>query len=145
MNCVEDKIVINAESENGKWLMVRLLISLGLLMIVIVNRAEWFGDILGGVVTVVFWGFWIGYILLSTWLRYYTLIMDKNGCIKRLLFYKRKYTWDELIVKQVYTPYFYSFDCYKEGVFFSTKQNFGENDRYNISSYFWWHPFSCFL
>ena len=145
MNYVEDKIVINAESEKGKWLIVRLLISLGLLMIVIVNRAEWFSDILGGVVTVVFWGFWIGYILLSTWLQYYTLIMDKNGCIKRLLFYKRKYTWDELIVKQVYTPYFYSFDCYKEGVFFSTKQNFGENDRYNISSYFWLHPFSCFL
>ena len=145
MNYVEDKIVINAESENGKWLKVRLLISLGLLLIVVDMRDEIFVDVLGSIVAIILFGSWIGALVVSTWLQYYTLIMDKNGCIKRLLFYKRKYTWDELVVKQIYTSYVYSFDYYKEGVLFSTSQNLGKNEKHNISSYFWKHPFSCFL
>ena len=145
MNYVEDKIVINAESEKGKWLAVKLLAPLILILIIIDMRDEWFSDLLSGVIVVIFAAFLIGTILIFTWTEYYTLIMDKDGCTKQFLFYKRKYTWDELVVKQVYTSYVYSFDYYKEGVFFSTKQNLGEKVKHNISSYFSLHPFSCFL
>ena len=145
MNYVKDKIVINAESENGKWLAIKLLAPLILILIIIDMRDEWFSDLLSGVIVVIFAAFLIGTILIFTWTEYYTLIMDKDGCTKQFLFYKRKYTWDELVVKQVYTSYVYSFDYYKEGVFFSTKQNLGEKVKHNISSYFSLHPFSCFL
>ena len=78
----------------------------------------------------------------AIWLQYYTLIFDKNGCIKKFLFYKKRYTWDELVIKQEYNTSYYSLDAYREGVFFSTQKVFPKKMKQNIDNYLMLHPFS---
>ena len=85
--------------------------------------------------------------LIWTWLSHYSLVFDKEGCIKKFLFYNKKYTWDELIIRQEYAANIedtYQCDMYREGVFFLTK-GMKTKKRPGVGMYGTFHPFSSIV
>ncbi len=85
--------------------------------------------------------------LIWTWLSHYSLVFDKEGCIKRFLFYNKKYTWDELIIRQEYAANIedtYQCDMYREGVFF-LKERMKTKKRPGVGMYGTFHPFSSIV
>ena len=85
--------------------------------------------------------------LISVWLSHYSVIFDKEGCTKKYLFYKRKYRWSELVVRQEYSEKVedtYKCDAYKEGVFFRTKRDCFRR-KPGIGGYGMLHPFSSIV
>ena len=83
-------------------------------------------------------------LILYAGIEHYSLVFDKEGCTKKCMLYKRKYRWDELIVRQEYSEKIedtYVCDTYKEGVVFLTKRKTTKR-KTGIGTYTALHPFS---
>ncbi len=83
-------------------------------------------------------------LILYAGIEHYSLVFDKEGCTKKCMLYKRKYRWDELIVRQEYSEKIedtYVCDTYKEGVVFLTKRKTTKRKN-GIGTYTALHPFS---
>ena len=139
MNYVEDKIVVNmhAYALSGMWQGIIACVVLFLWSCVEMQKEDWrFVLFLWPILLI---------LLVYIWTSCYTLIFDKEGCTKKFLLYKKRYRWDDLPVKQLYTSYVYSYDVYKEGVVFLTKREISEKIKYNITNYVLFHPMSCII
>ena len=139
MDYVEDKIIVNMQAYalSGMWQEIIACVILFLWSCVEMQKEDWrFVLFLWPLLLI---------LLIYIWTSHYTLIFDKEGCTKKFLFYKKRYRWDDLQVKQLYTSYVYSYDVYKEGVVFLTKRETSEKIKYNITNYVLFHPMSCII
>ena len=75
-----------------------------------------------------------------TWFNNYTIIMDEKGCTRTIFKYRRRYTWEELKIRQLCSP----LGEYKEGVLFAVSKR-QYIVRRNPRHFFWCHPFSSFV
>ena len=110
----------------------------------------WLPDCIKGTgdkVTLIFMGiFLLGYFV-AIWLQYYTLVFDEEGCTKQFMFYHRKYTWDQLVVRQEYSANAedeYECDIYREGIIFRTKKK-RTHRKHNIGTYELLDPFGSIV
>ena len=110
----------------------------------------WLPDCIKGTgdkVTLIFMGIFILGYFVAIWLQYYTLVFDEEGCTKQFMFYHRKYTWDQLVVRQEYSANAedeYECDIYREGIIFRTKKK-RTHRKHNIGTYELLDPFGSIV